>query len=127
MSPCAWRQVLLLIAMMFLKMTSNIRQTLLIDADDTLWENNVYFERAIAKFIAHLNHREYTAEQVREILNEVAQVLDPVPDRRLGQERQLVGEPHDFLRLIGQPPMDDGRPPIGGRSASRPGVTAGKR
>ena len=23
-------------------------QTLLIDADDTLWENNVYFERAIA-------------------------------------------------------------------------------
>ena len=24
-------------------------QTLLIDADDTLWENNVYFERAIAE------------------------------------------------------------------------------
>ena len=23
-------------------------QTLLIDADDTLWENNIYFERAIA-------------------------------------------------------------------------------
>ena len=26
-------------------------QTLLIDADDTLWENNIYFERAIAAFI----------------------------------------------------------------------------
>ena len=26
-------------------------QHLLIDADDTLWENNVYFERAIANFI----------------------------------------------------------------------------
>ena len=28
------------------------RQTLLFDADDTLWENNVYFERAIAAFIS---------------------------------------------------------------------------
>ena len=27
------------------------RQTLMIDADDTLWENNIYFERAIAGFI----------------------------------------------------------------------------
>jgi len=46
-------------------------QTLLIDADDTLWENNVYFERAIADFISFLNHREFTPEQVRERLNEV--------------------------------------------------------
>ncbi len=50
---------------------SNGAQTLLIDADDTLWENNVYFERAIAKFISHLNHREYTPQQVRAVLNEV--------------------------------------------------------
>lgn len=46
-------------------------QTLLIDADDTLWENNIYFERAIAQFISFLNHRTYTAGQVREVLNEV--------------------------------------------------------
>jgi putative hydrolase of the HAD superfamily len=46
-------------------------QTLLIDADDTLWENNIYFERAIAQFISFLNHRTYTPEQVREVLNEV--------------------------------------------------------
>lgn len=46
-------------------------QTLLIDADDTLWENNVYFERAIAQFISFLNHREYSAVQVREVLNDV--------------------------------------------------------
>ena len=49
----------------------NGAQTLLIDADDTLWENNIYFERAIAKFISLLNHREYTPEQVRLVLNEV--------------------------------------------------------
>lgn len=46
-------------------------QTLLIDADDTLWENNIYFERAIAGFIELVNHRHYTPEQVREILIEI--------------------------------------------------------
>ena len=49
----------------------NDSQTLLIDADDTLWENNVYFERAIASFISFLNHHEYSPEQVREVLNQV--------------------------------------------------------
>jgi putative hydrolase of the HAD superfamily len=44
-------------------------QTLLIDADDTLWENNVYFERAIAAFISYLDHRVHTREEVREHLN----------------------------------------------------------
>jgi putative hydrolase of the HAD superfamily len=46
-------------------------QTLLIDADDTLWENNIYFERAIARFIEFLNHHEFSPEQVREVLNDV--------------------------------------------------------
>jgi putative hydrolase of the HAD superfamily len=46
-------------------------QSLLIDADDTLWENNIYFERAIAAFIGYMNHRQYSAEQVRTTLNEV--------------------------------------------------------
>ena len=44
-------------------------QTLLIDADDTLWENNIYFERAIASFISYLDHRVHTPEAVREHLN----------------------------------------------------------
>ncbi len=46
-------------------------QTLLVDADDTLWENNIYFERAIAAFIGFLDHREYTPAQVRQALNGV--------------------------------------------------------
>src|SRR5712672_238835 len=46
-------------------------QILLIDADDTLWENNIYFERAIANFISFLNHQEFSTEQVREVLNDV--------------------------------------------------------
>ncbi len=46
-------------------------QTLLIDADDTLWENNIYFERAIAAFISFLNHHEYSPAEVRQTLNAV--------------------------------------------------------
>jgi putative hydrolase of the HAD superfamily len=46
-------------------------QTLLIDADDTLWENNVYFERAIERFISFLNHHQFSPEQVRAVLNDV--------------------------------------------------------
>ena len=45
-------------------------QTLLFDADDTLWENNIYFERSIADFISLLNHRELTREEVRAQLNQ---------------------------------------------------------
>ena len=46
-------------------------QTLLFDADDTLWENNIYFERAIAAFISYLDHRTHTPEEVRAHLNRV--------------------------------------------------------
>ena len=49
----------------------NGAQALLMDADDTLWENNIYFESAIAQFISFLNHQTYTPQEVREILNEV--------------------------------------------------------
>jgi len=46
------------------------RHTLLIDADDTLWENNIFFEKTIEHFIAQLEHLGYTREYVRYILNE---------------------------------------------------------
>src|SRR5579884_2655376 len=45
--------------------------TLLIDADDTLWENNIYFERALADFISFLEHKEMSAAEIREVINEV--------------------------------------------------------
>ena len=50
---------------------SFLPQTLFIDADDTLWENNIYFERAIARFISFLNHHEFQPRQVREVLNDI--------------------------------------------------------
>ena len=45
-------------------------QTLLIDADDTLWENNIYFERAIAAYISYLDHLPHTPAEVRQALNQ---------------------------------------------------------
>ena len=45
--------------------------TLLIDADDTLWENNIYFERALADFISFLEHKQLTPREVRDVINEV--------------------------------------------------------
>jgi putative hydrolase of the HAD superfamily len=46
-------------------------QSLLIDADDTLWENNIYFEEAIAGFMRMLNHQEMSHAEVRQFLNQV--------------------------------------------------------
>ncbi len=48
-----------------------MRYQLLIDADDTLWENNIYFEQATHAFITLLNHSRLSADEVRAVLNEV--------------------------------------------------------
>lgn len=47
------------------------KQFLLIDADDTLWENNIYFEQAFDRFYALLNHSSLTAAEVRAALDEI--------------------------------------------------------
>ncbi len=47
------------------------RQTLLVDCDDTLWENNVYFERAVDEFLDFLNHSALTTAEVRAVLDEI--------------------------------------------------------
>lgn len=44
---------------------------LLFDADDTLWENNVYFEEAIADFIQYVDHPDLSPPEVRQELDRV--------------------------------------------------------
>src|SRR5437879_11782004 len=46
------------------------RKTILIDADDTLWENNVFFEKLIEDFISLVESCGYTRAYVRHVLNE---------------------------------------------------------
>ena len=49
---------------------SKTRQNLLIDADDTLWENNVFFEKLIEDFITLVEPSGFTRAYIRHILNE---------------------------------------------------------
>jgi putative hydrolase of the HAD superfamily len=49
----------------------SIRQHLIIDADDTLWENNIYFERAFDEFVEFLAHSSLTPSEVRAVLDEI--------------------------------------------------------
>ena len=46
------------------------RLTMLIDADDTLWENNVLFEQVVDEFITLSEPLGYSREYARKILNE---------------------------------------------------------
>ena len=48
-----------------------MRQFLIIDADDTLWENNIYFERAFDQFTEFLGHSSLTPPEVRAVLDEI--------------------------------------------------------
>src|ERR1041385_8283242 len=48
-----------------------MRQFLIIDADDTLWENNIYFERAFDEFVEFLSHSSMTPEEIRAVLDEI--------------------------------------------------------
>ena len=48
-----------------------MRQHLLIDADDTLWENNIYFERAFEEFVDFLDHSSMSAREIRAVLDAI--------------------------------------------------------
>ena len=46
-------------------------QHLIIDADDTLWENNIYFERAFDEFVEFLAHSSMSPREIRDVLDEI--------------------------------------------------------
>ena len=51
-----------------------MRQFLIVDADDTLWENNIYFERAFDEFVSFLDHSSLTPPAVRAVLDAIEAV-----------------------------------------------------
>ncbi len=51
-----------------------LHQQLIFDADDTLWENNIYFERAFDDFVEFLDHSTLSAPEVRAVLDEIEEV-----------------------------------------------------
>jgi putative hydrolase of the HAD superfamily len=76
-------------------------QALLIDADDTLWENNVYFEQAIADFMRMLDHQEMSPQEVRLFLNQVER--ETILERGYGSHSFAHSLVKTFERLAQQP------------------------
>jgi len=76
-------------------------QTLLIDADDTLWENNIYFERAITSFVSLLNHHPYSAGEVRQRLNYIERAT--IAERGYGVHSFRHSLVTCFEQLSGEP------------------------
>jgi putative hydrolase of the HAD superfamily len=54
--------------------TRGDRQFLVVDADDTLWENNIYFERAFDAFVEFLDHSTLSPVEIRAVLDEIEAV-----------------------------------------------------
>ena len=50
---------------------SAARHSLIFDADDTLWENNIYFEAAFDQFCAYLAHSSLSPADIRSVLDEI--------------------------------------------------------
>jgi putative hydrolase of the HAD superfamily len=59
-------------------MPENLNATLFIDADDTLWENNIYFEAAFSAFVEILGHSCMSPEEVRASLDEIENVNNKI-------------------------------------------------
>jgi len=51
---------------------------LVFDADDTLWENNIYFERAFQEFVEFLDHSSLSEVEVRAVLDEIELVNNKI-------------------------------------------------
>jgi len=90
-------------------------ETLLVDGDDTLWENNVYFEEAIEAFLDYLSHSSLSREQVRSTLDEIERLNSRVHGygsaafaRNLREtyerlaERKVERQDLDYIMMLGQ-------------------------
>lgn len=61
-----------------LRYTKECGVTLIFDADDTLWHNNIHFERAIEEFLDFLDHSTLSRAEVRAVLNEIEHATSTV-------------------------------------------------
>jgi putative hydrolase of the HAD superfamily len=83
-------------------------QSLIFDADDTLWENNIYFEAAFDEFVAYLAHSSLMPEQVREALDEIEVVNREIHGYGALNFGYNLRECYQRLseREVGQPDLD---------------------
>ena len=70
---------------------------LIFDADDTLWENNIYFQRAIAEFLQLLAPIAADRRKVQRVLSEVEQ--EHIPQRGYGSRNFIDCLHETFCRF----------------------------
>ena len=92
------------------------RQTLVFDADDTLWENNVLFERVVDDYLDWLDHPTLDRVALRAVLDDVERANVVV--HGYGSASFLRSLADCFERLT-ERPATDAEP--GGSSSSPPG------
>jgi putative hydrolase of the HAD superfamily len=97
------------------------RQIFLLDADDTLWENNIFFEQTIESFITLLEPLGFSRDYVRRVLNETerrnirqhgygvrsfGRSLEETYSKLAGNmmKRELVKQIHALVRELEQVP-----------------------
>jgi putative hydrolase of the HAD superfamily len=93
------------------RMGKDMHYHFLMDADDTLWENNIYFEQAIHAFITFLNHSRLSHSAVRAVLDEIERLMgygsanftqSLVETYRRLAEKELQDEDVQQVRLFGE-------------------------
>ncbi|NHC46527.1 HAD family hydrolase [Motilibacter aurantiacus] len=80
------------------------RQHLVFDADDTLWENNVLFERAIDDFIAWMAHPTLEPTAIRTILQDIERANSTA--HGYGSS-VFLRSLHDCFEKLSERPADD--------------------
>jgi putative hydrolase of the HAD superfamily len=78
-----------------------VKQVLIFDADDTLWENNVLFERVIDDYLGWLKHPTLDRTQLRGILDDIE--LANVPILGYGSKALLGSLSEMFEHLYERP------------------------
>jgi putative hydrolase of the HAD superfamily len=94
---------------------STEHQVLIFDADDTLWENNILFERAISDFLDWVNHPTLARAEVRGILDDIERAN--AVTHGYGTKMLLLSLRRCFERLQERPASQDERQRITGLAA----------
>ncbi len=80
------------------------RQTLVFDADDTLWENNVLFERVVDSYLDWLAHPTLDRAAIRAVLDDVERANVPVHGYGTASFLRSL---HDVFEKLGERPATD--------------------
>lgn len=79
-------------------------QTLLIDADDTLWANNIFFERVTADYLSWLAHPTLRHDEIRQILDDIERAN--IHTAGFGS-LAFLGNLRECFQVLMRRPMDD--------------------